>query len=297
MASSFEPGDTTERGDLTIFLEDSDDNPTNAYEITYAIYLVDVGPPEAEVLIGSATRTPENPIVGEYYAHFHVPSTAQSGTYRIKWTFKQNAGSTVQLVAQEFTVVGEGQLSTVGYSAATTQLIRDLRILIRDQAPDQFYHFRPPEHEARIGSYNRIFGRVWEDYELELYLRMGLDWWNMEAPRTFIPGLDQLVQQQAAWRTPVFWSAVHWAMFALAVNWVQDEFSYSIGGVSLDISKADKFQSLAELANGRMESAKETKKETVKYIKGLSQPRFGIGLTSAMGPRLGRGVLSPRSYI
>lgn len=84
--------------------------------------------------------------------------------------------------------------------------------------------------------------------------------------------------------------------FVLA-NGIVAHNSYSIGGVSLDISKADKYQSLAQMAETQMDKATETKKETVKFIKGLSQPRFGIGLTSAMGPRLGKGTLSPKSFI
>ena len=41
MSTSFTQGEILGRGDLDIFLADSLGNPTNAYEITYALYYVD----------------------------------------------------------------------------------------------------------------------------------------------------------------------------------------------------------------------------------------------------------------
>lgn len=73
--------------------------------------------------------------------------------------------------------------------------------------------------------------------------------------------------------------------------------SYSIGGVSLDIEKASKYESLKQNAEGQFDKATEAKARTVKYIRGLQQPRFGIGVRSAFGPFLGKGVMSPRAFI
>jgi len=39
------------------------------------------------------------------------------------------------------------------------------------------------------------------------------------------------------------------------------------------------------------------KQRTTKYIRGLQQPKYGIGIRSAFGPNVGRGVLSPRGFI
>ena len=73
--------------------------------------------------------------------------------------------------------------------------------------------------------------------------------------------------------------------------------SYSIGGVSLDIEKSSKYESLKQNAETQFDKAGEAKARTVKYIRGLQQPRFGMGVRSSFGPNVGSGVLSPRSFI
>lgn len=73
--------------------------------------------------------------------------------------------------------------------------------------------------------------------------------------------------------------------------------SYTIGGVSLDIEKSSKYQSMMDAANVQFDKATESKTRTVKFIRGLQQPRFGIGVRSAFGPYTGRGVLSPRNFV
>lgn len=94
-------------------------------------------------------------------------------------------------------------------------------------SPDRNYHFRPPEAEGNIGAYNRVFGYVWLDNELFEYLERGMDWWNMMPPSTGGFTLDQMVQQKPEWRTAVLWEAITHACFALATNWVSEEFSVS----------------------------------------------------------------------
>lgn len=132
MATTFTPGVVLQRGDLNIFLVDNNNAPINAYEITYSLYYVDPNPPYQEVLIPPANRTPVNPQLGEYYAAMMVPPSATLGAYRIRWTIKQTAGSAVQIVVQEFQVVDEDS-NVVLYSQGQTEMIRRLRILLRDQ--------------------------------------------------------------------------------------------------------------------------------------------------------------------
>jgi len=80
MAVAFQPGDEVVRGDLDIFLTNAL-GPTNAAEITYALYYVDPGPPEAEVLIGSAARTPVNPL---WVRILDIPKTQERFEEKIK---------------------------------------------------------------------------------------------------------------------------------------------------------------------------------------------------------------------
>lgn len=297
MSVVFNPGQTIGQGDLDVFLTNAGGFPANAYSITYAIYYVSPGPPETEVLIGSATRTPVNPTVGEYYASLTVPAMATPGDYRIRWTFQQFAGSPPQQVVMEWGVVAAGLIAVGAYSTLTQGMIDKLRILLRDNAPDRNYHFRPPEAEGNIGAYNRVFGYVWQDNELFEYLERGMDWWNMMPPNTGGFTLDQMVQQKPEWRTAVLWDAITHACFALACNWVVDEFDYSIGGVSLSIEKSSKYESLKQNAESQFDKAAEAKARTVKFIRGIQQPKYGIGIRSSFGPFVGRGVLSPRNFL
>lgn len=297
MATLFYPGQTIGRTDLSIYLTDSDEHPTNAYEITYAVYWVDPGPPETEVLIGLAARTPVNPTTGEYYASLMVPPTAVDGDYRIRWSFKQYANSATQEVVQSFTVVATADALVQTYSRTKQELIDCLRMLLRDQNPDKFYHFRPPEHEGRLGKYDRVFGQIWEDAELCQYLERSLDWFNMFPPSTGICTLEALVSQKPHWRTAIYWGAIVHALFALGLNWIADEFDYSIGGVSLSIDKSSKYQSMMNDAESKVEKSTEAKARTEKYIRGLQQPKYGLGIRSAFGPHTGRGVLSPRNFL
>lgn len=241
MATIFKPGNTAQRGDLDIFLLNTDEEPVNAYEISFALYFVDPSGP-VEVLIGSATRVPANPTMGEYFAPFMVPGNATEGTYRIKWTFQQYSNSPSQQVVQEFSVIASDEAAVRAYDAGTQALIDDVRILLRDQDPDAFYHFRPPEHEGRLGNYNRVFGQIWRDNEIKVYLERALDWWNMFPPSTNIHSLSLVVSQYPAWRTAMEWQAIVHACFALASNSVSDEFSLkgdSIVSIYADGQKFD----------------------------------------------------------
>lgn len=95
-------------------------------------------------------------------------------------------------------------------------------------SPDRNYHFAPPQHEGRIGKFDRVFGQVWEDYELLLYLNRGLDDWHLHPPATdFVRTLDEVWSFYPSWRSGVTWAAIAHAMFALMCNWIVDEFSIS----------------------------------------------------------------------
>ena len=73
--------------------------------------------------------------------------------------------------------------------------------------------------------------------------------------------------------------------------------SYSIGGISLDIDKSSKYMDLKRNAEEQWDKMTESKTRTEKYAIGLAQPRFGRGVRSAFGPYVGRGALSPRSFV
>lgn len=305
MGVVYKQGSTLTRSDLCVFLSNASGEAVNAALITYAIYWVDPAT-DTEVLIGgNSARVPENPSVGEYYASLMIPPSAAIGEYRIRWVFKEKTNSQSQTIVQEFGVVPPGTAVEPSYDGSTgkmaaceADLVHRLRTLLRDNAPDKNYHFRPPTHEGTINNYNRIFGFIWEDAELLEYLEFSLDRWNSYPPATDdqLCNISQLCQKRPAWKHALLLGAMSAALEAVAINWVADEFSYSIGGVSLDLDRSSKYQGLMNDAEDKLTKMADAKKETTKFVVGLRQSRFGMGVRSAFGPATGRNVLSPRSF-
>jgi len=294
MPVSFYRGQQLGREDLNIFLENSNNTPTNAAEITYALYDFSTG---MEVLLGSPVRVPSNPSVGEYYASVVVPLDANLGSYRVRWTFRETVSGPIQQVVQEFDVIDKATLQTMLYTDVESDLVRRLRILLRDNKPDRNYHFRPPAHEETVQQFNRVFGFIWEDDELDEYLQRALDQVIAAPPRTPFVNLDQFVQSRPEWRTLLLNGAMMHALFAVMLNWIADEFDYSIGGVSLTIEKSSKYESAYQAIKDNWTEQLERAKQTVKIVKGLQQPKFGIGIRSAFGPYTGAGILTPAKFV
>ncbi len=295
MSVAFYKGQQLGRSDLNIFLTGNNGTPVDAAEISYALYDYTLG---SEVLVGGQ-RTPAHPSVGEYYASVVVPLDANIGAYRVRWTFREVVGGPIQQVVQEFEVIDKVDPNecSVSYTGCAADLIRRLRILMRDNNPDRNYHFRPPAHEETIRQFNRVFGFIWEDEELGEYLERSLDMIISAPPRTPFGSIEQLCQMRPEWRTMLLTGAMGFALNALRINWIADEFDYSIGGISLTLDRSSKYESAASSANEQFDKQMEKAKATVNIVKGLQQPRFGVGIRSAFGPYVGRGVLSPRKFI
>jgi hypothetical protein len=298
MSVVFTQGQVLGRGDLDIYLSNSSGNPTNAFSISYALYYVDPLT-TAEVLIGGAARTPVNPSVGEFYASLQVPSSSAPGDYRIRWLFRETATSSEEGAVQEFGIVSNAvETTTDTYSTCVTDLIRKMRFLTRDNNPDRNYRFMPPEGEGTIGCFNQVFGYIWTDEEFYEYLEMALWKWNMQPPMTEeLRTIDMICRDRPSWKAALLWGALVNAAQALTYNWVANEFDYSIGGISLNVEKSSKYQSLKENAESQWDKLTEAKSRTTHFMRGLAQPRFGRGVRSAFGPYVGRGVLSPRGFV
>ena len=295
MAVSFYRGQQLGRGDLTIYLANANGTPSDAAEITYALYDFTTG---QEVMVGGPRRAPMNPAVGEYYASVIIPLDANLGGYRIRWTFRELVGGPLQQALQEFEVADKQGTAVIPVlSSCQTDLVRRLRVLLRDNDPDRNYHFRPPTHEETIRQYSRVFGFVWEDDELVEYLESSKDMISLAPPLTPFGDLDSMCSQYPAWKTLLITGGMFWALQALRINWIQEEFSYSIGGVSLDLDRSSKYESAASSMSEQFDKMLEKAKATVNVVRGLQQPRYGMGIRSAFGPYSGRGILSPRRFL
>jgi hypothetical protein len=210
------------RSDLNIFLTNSSGHPVNAAEISYALCDVTTG---AEVVVGPQRRVPVNSAVGEYYVSIIVPLDANIGAYRVRWTMREVVGGPLQTVVQEFEIRDRETKEPLLYTAIETDLIRRLRILLRDNCPDRNYRFRPPAHEETVDQFSKVFGYIWENEELQEYLQRGLDMVVASPPRTPFNSVDQLVNTQREWTTLLLTGAMYWALQALQINWVSEEFS------------------------------------------------------------------------
>lgn len=280
--------------DLHIFLTNSSEHPTNAAEISYALYDFTTG---SEVLLGVPNRAPVNAAVGHYYASVIIPLDASIGAYRIRWQFRELIGGPLHQVVQEFSVIDKATAAKAVIPDVEANLIRRLRISLRDHNPDRNYHFRPPAHEETVRQYNQVFGHIWEDEELLEALLKSLDRIAAAPPATPFANIPQFLQQFPNWGTLLIDGAMQDAIFAVMLNWIADEFDYSIGGVSLSLEKSSKYESAYQAKKDQFDTQLERAKATVKYTKGLQQPRYGIGIRSAFGPHAGSGVLTPRKFV
>jgi hypothetical protein len=129
MGVSFLRGQQLGRSDLNIFLTNASGHPTNAAEITYSLYDYTTG---MEVLVGPQRRVPANAAVGEYFASVIIPTDANIGGYRIRWTMREMVGGPLQTVIQEFDVRDRETKNPIIYTPIETDLMRRLRILLRD---------------------------------------------------------------------------------------------------------------------------------------------------------------------
>lgn len=294
--TAFKRGVELGRKDLNIFLKTKSGNPRNAAEITYNIYYLDCG---VEVLLPPSDRLPINSSVGEYFANFIVPMDANPGSYRIRWKFRQSVGSTLNEVVQEFNVIttSENLITLPDATSIERDVVNTLRIMLRDNNPSRNYHFSPPTGEESINQFNRVFGYIWEDCELLEYLRLAVDAINLRPPLTFLNSIDEMVTQMRPWRSLLIYGGMFHALFALSTNWSADEFDYAIGGVSLSIDKAAKYQGLADDISEKFTDQTDAAKQTIKLIRGLQQSKFGVGIRSSFGPSAGRGALTPRRFL
>ena len=287
-------GSITEPDDLDIQVVDSGSAPTDPHDISYALYDATTG---IEVMIGPAIRRPVRVEKGHYYAHFQIPENAAYGLYRLRWTLQETSSSTPYTALQEFQLIEPSKLQAQLWTPIQADMIARFRRLLRDNNPDKFYSFRPPTSSGTVNQFNRAFAYIWEDEELIEYMEQAVFAINSSPPETHFRSLDDMVTSKRDWMHWVLTGATIHACIALTLNWIAEEFDYSIGGISLNIEKSSKYESIKQNAEGRFDKMMENKVRTVKIIRGLRQAKYGRGLSSALGGPVGKGIQSPSNFI
>lgn len=293
MAVAFMRGSTTGPSDLTITVRDNSNQLIDPFRLEYAIYDATTG---LEVLYGSPVNIPAHLSTGQYFAQVTIPADANVGSWRIRWTIQEHAADPVYQSVQEFAVVGDNTVVSFTGDSNYDALVYSLRILLGDNNPDRQYRFRPPETEKFIQGQTQVFGFIWEDEELVEFITWAIDDFNGRGPMTDLKVQD-LWSTARRWRTTILIRAAAFACFEVAMVWVANEFSYSISGVSLDIEKSSKYQAMKDEYIQEYDKLVEANKDTIKIIKGLRQHRYGMGLTSALGPLNRPGVQSRRNML
>ena len=290
MGVAYKRGQVLSEDDLKIIIRDSIGTPVDPYYITYSIFDNTTG---MQVLIGDPDRMPATTGVGQYHVNSAIPLDANIGDWLVRWNFRESSTAPLIEVVQEFNIVATEVVTSITGDAFEDGLIRRLRIMLRDNNPDRNYRFRPPATESFIQNQTQVFGYIWEDEELYEYILMGIDEFNLAPPVTGV----QLNNMPSRWSTLIIMRAAGFACAALAMNWIADEFNYSVSGVSLDIEKSSKYEAMKNNFIGEFEKSRELAKRSIKIVKGLQQPRYGIGISSALGPHSRPGIQSRRNYV
>jgi len=296
MRIAFNRGHVLDKTDLTINIRTARGIFTDVHSLTFSIYrTTNTG---IDVLVLGETEAVRTR-TGEYYAPFQVGEDWETGEHFISWKIIEYAGNEPQFREERFSIEDFCvQVDQPEYTDFEKDLLKKLRHVLRDNNPERNYHFMPPQKKARVKNYTPQFGFIWEDEELLDFLYLALDWINLYPPATNLQLRKLESTKQRSWRIMVIIGAAVLAIEAVALNWIADEFGYSIGGVQLDLEKSAKYQAMRDALEQQLNNMIEQAKATLKYTKGLRQARFTTGYQSGyLGPGSAPGVMSIRNLV
>ena len=84
---------------------------------------------------------------------------------------------------------------------------------------------------------------------------------------------------------------------SMASLWVNEEFDYSLNGISLSIARYDKYSSLAQQLYQSANERLIEQKKTVKILRGLAQSRYTFSRGAALGPWTGGSGNLRRGFV
>ncbi len=303
-------GKTLGTGDLNILIRDSNGALIDPAQISYSIFQVSsqvpiqirgaydydftqpnslppaTFTPEGAVLVGQPLSTPVRACQGTYWVNITIPTVWQ-GVYRLVWYITQYQGQPQNTVFEDFVVQNidptsnsfEAPSVTIANAPTTKNkyapAIMYVRELISDENPDRNYHFRPPTPGKVVAGYTTRVGYIWLDSTILRMLDIAiskLNTWNTKNLYNWT--LDNI---------PIDWgrcAAVGAASSCLlkeGARWAADEFSYSLNGVSLDINKANLYQSLGQTYQQEFNEWVPLITANRPFSAGLRQQRWLLG--------------------
>lgn len=285
---AFVQNQTLQKGDLTIMVRDAQGNPVAPAALSYSIFNTTSNPP---VLVSNPKDTPASDPsqVGYFYINLTFPTNWAPGTYRLVWYLTQYLGSTEVTIYEDFEIIAASDATTnasleapsiamvpkPGISPNVANLIVLVRELLSDTNPDRNYHFRPPTAGKTIAGFSSRVGFIWEDRALIRFLNLAVAKINSANPMNFYSYTPDTIPD--SWLQAAALGAAAFALMAEAIRWNAEEFSYSLNGVSLDINKAQMYQSLAATYTEEFNQWAEVLTVNRPASSGLRQQRWLLG--------------------
>jgi hypothetical protein len=270
-------GDTTTKDNLNVFVYDRNSNLKDPYTITFTLYDSTSG---SDVLIGAANRIPIKFAVGSYFAPWVIPDSQNLGLYKIIWTVKETPNSTIINNKEEFEIVSRVTVVSEEYPETIKRLLHKLIVKLRDVNPDADYHFVPGTSQQEIAGFTQTRGYRWEDDQLANHLEDASNYINLWPPATDY----NLLTYPSAWEPLMLLEAQVYALYDQAILWTQEEFNYSLAGVSLDIRRSEKYSGMANTLQGIVDKRLEMAKKRILCTVGLRQDRYTYSRGASLGP-------------
>lgn len=273
-------------GDLALLVRDANGALVDPVLINFSIFTVDPNS-SVQTLIYGPQAAPARASLGAYYVPITIP-TGWNGQFQLQWQLKQYADGAVATVVEDFTVQavnpasGSYEAPSVAIQQAEivrnkkwTYCVMQVRELLSDENPDRNYHFRPPTPGKIVANYTTRVGFIWTDQTI---IRMfntaisALNWFNKKNIYNF--NIDTI---PVDWANVAALKAAALCLSKEAARWTADEFNFSLNGISLDLSKADKYRGLAAELNTQFDELADKVTANRPASVGLRQQRWLLG--------------------
>jgi hypothetical protein len=274
--ASLKQGQMTTKDELNVYFYIGG-SLSDPFWISYTLYDSTSGTDE---VIGLPDRVPVKFDAGSYYAPWTVPDDEPTGIHKIKWSYKESSTSETKNDIEEFQVIPLCAGTGLIYPVQIMYLIQHLRNKLRDINPDRDYHFAPPSSEATIAGFTRTRGFRWTDDSLYMHLVQACNYMNLIPPDTSY----SLVNIPGPWQPILLLQAMSYALYDLAILWINEEFTYSLNGYSLDLTRSDKYMNVASTLQGQVDVQLAEAKKRLHYIMGLRQSKYTMTYGGFFGP-------------
>jgi hypothetical protein len=280
----FNQGKTLSPGDLGIATRDAGGQLVDPTGISYTIFSVD---DQGTSMLASAPKLqPARSTTGVYYVTGVVP-TAWIGKLKLVWYLQQYAGDAEVQIYEEFEVVRINPATTSfeassmliaarpGLTPTLAKMVVMVRELLSDTDPDRNYHFSPPTSGKVVANFNSRVGFLWLDSTIIVMLEVAISILNTQNPMN--------LTSYTIYNIPTDWwkiatlGAASLCLSSKASVWTEEEFGYSLNGVSLDINKAGNYMNLAAAYKTAFDAAAPNLTANRPACAGLRQQRWLLG--------------------